>query len=139
MEPHFEDMICSLRAISNFIEEIASACTAISNLIGVHYLGVGTLIAAWNTRIIQRIFSDVVTGEKNGMGWRLKALAAAIHVQEAAVQVTTDGVQALGGVGYMQDFGQEKRFRDAKQIQACFGLTPLKRIKLFEGLTNKEG
>lgn len=64
--------------------------------------------------------------------WEQKALAAAIHVQEAAVQVTTDGVQALGGVGYMQDFGQEKRFRDAKHIQACFGLTPLKRIRLLE-------
>jgi alkylation response protein AidB-like acyl-CoA dehydrogenase len=37
----------------------------------------------------------------------------------------------LGGVGYMQDFGQEKRFRDAKHIQACFGLTPLKRIRLL--------
>ena len=65
-------------------------------------------------------------------GWQQKALAAAIHIQESAVQASTDGVQALGGVGYMQDFGQEKRFRDAKHIQACFGLTPLKRIKLLE-------
>jgi alkylation response protein AidB-like acyl-CoA dehydrogenase len=65
-------------------------------------------------------------------GWQQKALAAAIHLQETAVQVTTDGVQALGGVGYMHDFGQEKRFRDAKHIQACFGLTPLKRIRLLE-------
>jgi len=65
-------------------------------------------------------------------GWQQKALAAAIHLQETAVQVTTDGVQVLGGVGYMQDFGQEKRFRDAKHIQACFGLTPLKPIRLLE-------
>ncbi len=65
-------------------------------------------------------------------GWERKALAAVIHTQEAAVQVTTDGVQALGGVGYMQDFGQEKRFRDAKHIQACFGLTPMKKLKYLE-------
>lgn len=70
--------------------------------------------------------------DQGAKGWEKRALAAAIHVQESAVQVTTDGVQALGGVGYMQDFGQEKRFRDAKHIQACFGLTPLKRIKLLE-------
>ena len=69
-------------------------------------------------------------------GWAQKALAAAAHIQESAVQVTTDGVQALGGVGYMQDFGQEKRFRDAKHIQACFGLTPLKRIRLLEEIIN---
>jgi alkylation response protein AidB-like acyl-CoA dehydrogenase len=71
-------------------------------------------------------------------GWEQKALAAAIHVQQAAVQVTTDGVQALGGVGYMQDFGQEKRFRDAKHIQACFGLTPLKKLKFFDRVAGKE-
>jgi hypothetical protein len=34
----------------------------------------------------------------------------------------------------MQDFGQEKRFRDAKHIQACFGLTPLKRMRLLEDI-----
>ena len=71
-------------------------------------------------------------------GWEQKALAAAIHIQESALQVTTDGVQALGGVGYMQDFGQEKRFRDAKHIQACFGLTPMKRLRLFNAVTGKE-
>jgi alkylation response protein AidB-like acyl-CoA dehydrogenase len=70
--------------------------------------------------------------------WASKALAAAIHVQEAAVQVTTDGVQALGGVGYMQDFGQEKRFRDAKHIQACFGLTPLQKLRFLDRFLGKE-
>ncbi len=56
----------NLPSFSYFIEEIASACTAMSNLIGVHYLGVATLIATWNTRIIQRVFKEVVEGEKNG-------------------------------------------------------------------------
>jgi alkylation response protein AidB-like acyl-CoA dehydrogenase len=70
--------------------------------------------------------------ESQEKGWEQKALAAAIHIQEAAVQATTDGVQALGGVGYMQDFGQEKRFRDAKHIQACFGLTPLQKLGFLD-------
>jgi hypothetical protein len=38
----------------------------------------------------------------------------------------------------MQDFGQEKRFRDAKHIQACFGLTPLKKLKFFDRVAGKE-
>ena len=87
---------------------------------------------------VQIAIADMVVSEacrsidSEEKGWEQKALAAAVHIQEAAVQATTDGVQALGGVGYMQDFGQEKRFRDAKHIQACFGLTPLKRIRLLE-------
>lgn len=56
----------NLPSFSYFIEEIASVCTAMSNLIGVHYLGVATLIATWNTRIIQRVFREVVEGEKSG-------------------------------------------------------------------------
>ncbi|HHE73545.1 MAG TPA: acyl-CoA dehydrogenase, partial [Desulfobacteraceae bacterium] len=75
--------------------------------------------------------------DRKEKGWEQHALAATIHIQETAVQVTTDGVQVLGGVGYMQNFGQEKRFRDAKHIQACFGLTPLKKLRLFDLVTGK--
>ncbi|MEN8244033.1 MAG: acyl-CoA dehydrogenase family protein [Thermodesulfobacteriota bacterium] len=56
----------SLPSICHFLEEITSVCAAMANLIGVHYLGVATLIATWNTNIIQRVFNDVVEGEKSG-------------------------------------------------------------------------
>ncbi|MFC1505081.1 acyl-CoA dehydrogenase family protein [Thermodesulfobacteriota bacterium] len=69
--------------------------------------------------------------ETRAKGWQKRALAAAVHVQAAAAQVTTDGVQAMGGVGYMKDFGQEKRMRDAKHIQASLGLTPLKKLNIL--------
>jgi alkylation response protein AidB-like acyl-CoA dehydrogenase len=88
---------------------------------------------AINIKIADMAVAEAIRAvEGQEKGWEQKALAAAIHVQQAAVQVTTDGVQALGGVGYMQDFGQEKRFRDAKHIQACFGLTPMKKLKYLE-------
>ncbi len=58
--------------------------------------------------------------------------AAAIHLQDMACSLTTDGIQVLGGNGYMKDYGQEKRFRDAKQIQALLGLTPMKKIRYIE-------
>lgn len=88
---------------------------------------------AINIKIADMVVAEAIRAvEGQEKGWEQKALAAAIHVQEAAVQVTTDGVQALGGVGYMQDFGQEKRFRDAKHIQACFGLTPMQKLKYLE-------
>ena len=55
----------NLPSFSYFVEEIASACTAMANLIGVHYLGVATLISAWNTPIIRRVFSEVIKGEQD--------------------------------------------------------------------------
>ncbi len=64
----------------------------------------------------------------------MAARAAALHVQSLATELTTDGVQAMGGVGYMKDFGQEKRFRDAKQLQALLGASPVKRLRYIDSL-----
>lgn len=65
------------------------------------------------------------------------ALAVQIAVQESACSLTTDGVQVLGGAGYMKDYGQEKRYRDAHQIQTIFGHVPTKKLKLVETIITK--
>ncbi len=66
--------------------------------------------------------------------WEQRTRAAALHIQELACDVTTDGIQVMGGVGYMKDFGQEKRFRDARHLQALLGIAPVKKIKFVESL-----
>ena len=58
--------------------------------------------------------------------------AATLSVQTSACQLTSDGIQVLGGVGYMKDFGQEKRFRDAHHIQSIFGMVPLKKLQYID-------
>ncbi len=65
-------------------------------------------------------------------GWAECSRAAALQIQAMAGDLTTDGIQVLGGVGYMKDFGQEKRFRDAKQLQSLLGMTPLKKITYLD-------
>jgi alkylation response protein AidB-like acyl-CoA dehydrogenase len=76
--------------------------------------------------------------ESDEPGWSLGARAAAIHIQDLACDATTDGIQLLGGNGYMEDYGQEKRFRDAKQIQALLGLTPMKRLDYIRRIREGE-
>ena len=70
-------------------------------------------------------------------GWGKTATAAALYAGEMACQTTTDGIQVLGGVGYMKDFGQEKRFRDARHVQALLGSSPMKKIRYFESKYKK--
>ncbi|MFH2066118.1 MAG: acyl-CoA dehydrogenase family protein [Pseudomonadota bacterium] len=72
--------------------------------------------------------------DRNEPGWEACSKSAAIHIQKAACSLTTDGIQAMGGVGYMKDFGQEKRFRDAKHLQALFGITPQKKLKYLKSI-----
>ncbi len=53
-------------SMAPFIEEVSAQCLGMANLIGVHYLGVGTLSASWNAQVMRRVFADVVKGEKTG-------------------------------------------------------------------------
>ena len=94
----------------------------------------GMAIAVTNAEMmISRACQSIDNGEK---GWQACSRAAAISIAETACQVTTDGIQVLGGVGYMKDFGQEKRFRDAKHIQALLGIAPMKKIRFIEKMIN---
>lgn len=62
-------------------------------------------------------------------GWAQCTLAAALHVQEMACDLTAEGIQILGGAGYMEDFGQEKRFRDAQQMRSLLGSAPVRKLR----------
>ncbi|MCD6569099.1 MAG: acyl-CoA/acyl-ACP dehydrogenase [Deltaproteobacteria bacterium] len=56
----------NMPSMSYFLEEIASACTGMANLIGVHYLGVVTISASWHIRLMNKLFRDTLEGEKRG-------------------------------------------------------------------------
>lgn len=62
---------------------------------------------------------------------RLPAVAK-IVASEAAMQATTDGVQILGGYGYMREYGMEKRMRDAAMLLSCPEPLELLRGRLTE-------
>lgn len=56
----------NLLSLYVFIEEISAECVALANTFGVHYLGVSTLMATWNMKLIHRIFSEVSAGQHSG-------------------------------------------------------------------------
>ncbi len=53
-------------ALSYMMEELASACTGLANLVGVHYLGVATLCSSWNMRMMNKIMRETAEGERTG-------------------------------------------------------------------------
>jgi len=69
--------------------------------------------------------------DSGAKGWQQASLAAAVQVGAMACETTTDGIQVMGGVGYMKDFGQEKRFRDARHIQALLGMTHMRKLRFI--------
>ena len=67
-----------------FLEEIASVCCGLANVIGVHYLGVGTLCASWNIPVMNRILREVCEGDRTS---RPCLLSLAITEPEAGTDV----------------------------------------------------
>ena len=57
-----------------------------------------------------------------------KAAMAKCFASDTAMEVTTNAVQILGGVGYMKDYPLEKLMRDAKLLQIYEGTNQIQRM-----------
>jgi alkylation response protein AidB-like acyl-CoA dehydrogenase len=68
-------------------------------------------------------------GELNSVGAMAKAFAS-----DTAMDVTTDGVQLLGGNGYTMDFPVERFMRDAKITQIYEGTNQIQRVVIARNL-----
>jgi alkylation response protein AidB-like acyl-CoA dehydrogenase len=66
--------------------------------------------------------------------WEEACHAAAMHILDVSPKVTTDGIQVLGGYGYMKEFHQEKRFRDAHHLQTIFGIPSMNQLRYMDYL-----
>ncbi len=71
-------------------------------------------------------------GEMEDYG-RLSAMVKAL-CSDAAMKVTTDAVQILGGYGYMKEFSVERMMRDAKVTQIFEGTNQIQRMLIAREL-----
>ncbi|MEO7267760.1 MAG: acyl-CoA dehydrogenase family protein [Knoellia sp.] len=63
-----------------------------------------------------------------GRPFSKEAAVAKLLATDAAMKVTTDAVQVLGGAGYTQDFPVERMFREAKVTQIFEGTNQIQRL-----------
>jgi len=71
-------------------------------------------------------------GQMDGYGG-LSAMVKTL-CSDAAMKVTTDAVQILGGYGYMQEFSVERMMRDAKVTQIFEGTNQIQRMLVARDL-----
>jgi len=74
--------------------------------------------------------------DKSGDGGGSQYISSSIHIHELACEAVTDGIQILGGYGYMKDYGQEKRYRDARMVQALLGPAPMKKLAMIRRIVD---
>lgn len=82
-----------------------------------------TMDAGWQT-----LASNLHSGCKLSPG----EMGMALHSAERLPWLTSDGIQILGGVGYMEEYGQERRYRDAKQCEFLLGHPQARHFSLWQ-------
>jgi cyclohexane-1-carbonyl-CoA dehydrogenase len=78
-----------------------------------------------------------VTFDRGGDNKKLASMAKCF-CSDAAMKITTDMVQVLGGYGYMRDFPVERMFRDAKLTQIFEGANQIQRIIIARELQKQQ-
>ncbi|HQR27547.1 MAG TPA: acyl-CoA dehydrogenase family protein [Nocardioides sp.] len=69
-----------------------------------------------------------------GRPYSRQASVAKLTATDAAMRVTTDAVQVLGGNGYTRDYPAERYFRDAKVTQIFEGTNQIQRMVIGRSL-----
>ena len=69
-----------------------------------------------------------------GRAFGKEAAVAKLIATDAAMRVTTDAIQVLGGAGYTQDFPVERYFREAKVTQIFEGTNQIQRLVISRQL-----
>jgi alkylation response protein AidB-like acyl-CoA dehydrogenase len=69
-----------------------------------------------------------------GRPFSRQASIAKVVASDAAMRVTTDAVQVLGGYGYTRDFPAERYMREAKVTQIFEGTNQIQRLVIARSL-----
>jgi alkylation response protein AidB-like acyl-CoA dehydrogenase len=80
------------------------------------------------------IYTAAALSEKLAPNLTFMSAAAKCFASDAAMEVTTDGVQLLGGYGYTKDYPLERMMRDAKITQIYEGTNQIQRLVMSRSL-----
>ena len=100
------------------------------------FQGVGFLLADMTAAVAaaRALYLDAAQRKDAGQSFGQEAAMAKLVATDAAMKVTTDAVQVLGGAGYTQDFPVERYFREAKLLQIVEGTNQIQRLVISRGL-----
>ncbi len=107
----------------------------------IEFQGVGFMLAdmATKTESARLLVQKAAWLKDNGMPFSHVAAMAKLVATDAAMDVTTDAVQVLGGYGYVREHPVERYMRDAKVMQIVEGTNQIQRLVLARHLARVHG
>ena len=102
----------------------------------IDHQGLGFLLADMAAAVAsaRATYLDAARRRDAGLPYSQQASIAKLIATDAAMKVTTDAVQVLGGVGYTRDYRAERYMREAKITQIFEGTNQIQRLVIARGL-----
>ena len=102
----------------------------------IDHQGLGFVLADMAAAVgsARATYLDAARRRDAGRPYSTQASVAKLTATDAAMKVTTDAVQVLGGVGYTRDFRVERYMREAKVMQIFEGTNQIQRLVIARAL-----
>lgn len=94
---------------------------------------------AVRTDAARMLVRSAAAAKDAGKNFSREAAEAKLFAAETAMDVTTRGIQVLGGYGYTKDYPLERHFRDAKITEIYEGTSEIQRIVIARSLVKEFG
>jgi alkylation response protein AidB-like acyl-CoA dehydrogenase len=101
--------------------------------------GMSFLLADMATAVeaARALYLSAARRKDAGLPYGPQAAMAKLFASDAAMRVTTDAVQVLGGYGYVEDFPVARLMREAKVLQIVEGTNQIQRMVIGRSLTRQ--
>ncbi len=102
----------------------------------IEHQGLGFLLAEMAAAVesARATVLEAARRRDRGLPFTRQASIAKLLATDAAMRVSTDAVQVLGGAGYTQDFPAERMMREAKVMQIFEGTNQIQRLVIARQL-----
>jgi alkylation response protein AidB-like acyl-CoA dehydrogenase len=107
----------------------------------IDFQGVSFMLADMATAVAaaRALYLSAARRKDAGLPYGPQAAMAKLFASDAAMRVTTDAVQVLGGSGYVEDFPAERYMREAKALQIVEGTNQIQRMVIGRSLARDPG
>ncbi len=105
----------------------------------IDHQGLGFLLADMAAAVdsARATYLDAARRRDAGLPYSRNASVAKLVATDAAMKVTTDAVQVLGGAGYTRDYRVERFMREAKIMQIFEGTNQIQRLVISRSLAGR--
>jgi alkylation response protein AidB-like acyl-CoA dehydrogenase len=107
----------------------------------IEHQGLGFLLADMAAAVesARAVTLEAARRRDRGLPFARQASIAKLIATDAAMKVTTDAVQVLGGFGYTKEFPVERHMREAKVMQIFEGTNQIQRLVIARHLARQGG